>query len=76
MAGIWNFWTFADAAAPGSLTREFSEGRVYPAYGLTTSLAFVLSIEDSGRFKDPRDVGAYVGLVPRREQLARTCQAL
>lgn len=44
--------------------------------GLITSLAFVLSNEDSGRFKEARDVGAYVGLVPRREQLARTCQAL
>lgn len=36
--------------------------------GPITSLGFVLSIEDPERFKDARDVGAYVGLVPRRDQ--------
>lgn len=39
-----------------------------PSIGPITSLAFVLAIEDPGRFKDPRDVGAYLGLVPRRDQ--------
>jgi transposase len=39
-----------------------------PSIGPITSLAFVLTIEDPGRFKDPRDVGAYLGLVPRRDQ--------
>lgn len=39
-----------------------------PAVGPITSLAFVLYIEDPGRFDSPRDVGAYLGLVPRRDQ--------
>lgn len=39
-----------------------------PSIGPITSMAFVLSIEDPNRFKDPRDVGAYLGLVPRRDQ--------
>jgi transposase len=36
--------------------------------GPITALAFVLYIEDPARFKDRRDVGAYLGLVPRRDQ--------
>jgi transposase len=36
--------------------------------GPITSLAFVLFIEDPERFAEPRDVGAYLGLVPRRDQ--------
>lgn len=36
--------------------------------GPITSMVFVLSIEDPRRFKDPRDIGAYLGLVPRRDQ--------
>ena len=39
-----------------------------PSIGPITSLAFVLHIEDPQRFDDPRDVGAYLGLVPRRDQ--------
>jgi len=39
-----------------------------PSIGPITSLAFVLAIEDPERFKDPRDVGAYLGLVPDRDQ--------
>jgi transposase len=36
--------------------------------GPLTALAYVLFIEDPGRFEDPRDIGAYLGLVPRRDQ--------
>jgi len=36
--------------------------------GPLTALAFVLIIEDPSRFKKSRDVGAYLGLVPRRSQ--------
>ena len=36
--------------------------------GPITSLAFVLHISDPLSFKNPRDVGAYLGLVPRRDQ--------
>jgi transposase len=36
--------------------------------GPITSLAFVLTIEDPGRFETSRDVGAYLGLTPGRRQ--------
>lgn len=39
-----------------------------PSIGPITSLAFVLSIEDPHRFKKPRDIGGYLGLVPKRDQ--------
>jgi len=47
-----------------------------PSIGPITSLAFVLTIEDPNRFKDPRDVGAYLGLVPRRDQSGNTDKQL
>lgn len=36
--------------------------------GAITSLCYVLTIEDPERFKTPRDVAAYLGLVPKRDQ--------
>ena len=36
--------------------------------GTITSLTFVLTIGDPTRFRRPRDVAAYLGLVPRRDQ--------
>lgn len=36
--------------------------------GPITSLAFVLTLEEPGRFKRGRQVGAYLGLTPRRDQ--------
>ena len=33
-----------------------------------TSLSYLLAIGDPKRFKNVRDVGAYLGLVPRRDQ--------
>ena len=36
--------------------------------GPITALCFVLVIGDPKRFKDPRDVAAYLGMVPRRDQ--------
>ena len=39
-----------------------------PGVGPVTSLAFVLTIEDSSRFKKARDVGPFLGLVPRQRQ--------
>ena len=36
--------------------------------GAITSLSFVLTIGDPERFKSPRDVAAYLGLVPKRDQ--------
>ena len=39
-----------------------------PGVGPVTALAFIASIEDPGRFARSSDVGAYAGLVPRRNQ--------
>lgn len=39
-----------------------------PGVGPITALAFVLIIGSPERFKSARDVGAYLGLVPRRDQ--------
>src|SRR5213078_4355857 len=39
-----------------------------PGVGAITALYFVLKIEDPKRFKNVRDVGAYTGLCPRRDQ--------
>ena len=36
--------------------------------GPLTSLAFILSLEEPERFTSSRDVGPYLGLVPRRDQ--------
>lgn len=36
--------------------------------GPITALAFILTIEDPHRFGNARDVGAYLGLVPKRDQ--------
>ena len=38
-----------------------------PGIGPITSLAFVLTLDDVRRFKSGRDVGAYLGLVPRQK---------
>lgn len=47
-----------------------------PGVGPITAMAFVLTIEDPQRFKDPRDAGAYLGLVPRRDQSGGTDRQL
>ena len=39
-----------------------------PGVGAVTALYFVLKIEDPTRFEHVRDVGAYIGLCPRRDQ--------
>jgi transposase len=39
-----------------------------PGVGALTALYYVLKIEDPTRFKNVRDVGAYAGLCPRRDQ--------
>ena len=43
------------------------EGRKYRV-GQLTALAFTAAIDDPERFKRSRDVGPYLGLVPRRYQ--------
>ena len=44
--------------------------------GPLTALCFVLTIEDPQRFAHTRDVGAYLGLVPRRDQSGNTDKQL
>lgn len=44
--------------------------------GPITALSFVLTIERPERFEDPRDVGAYLGLVPKRDQSGDTDKQL
>lgn len=39
-----------------------------PGIGPITALSFVLHIEKAERFENIRDIGAYLGLVPRRDQ--------
>jgi transposase len=39
-----------------------------PGVGTLTALAFVLTVENPSRFGDSRAVGAYLGLVPGRDQ--------
>lgn len=42
--------------------------RQVPGVGALTSLTFVLTLEDSRRFEKSRSVGAYLGLVPGKDQ--------
>lgn len=42
--------------------------RQVPGVGTLTSLTFVLTLEDPWRFKKSRTVGAYLGLVPGKDQ--------
>ena len=44
--------------------------------GPITALSFVLTIGRPERFEDARDVGAYIGLVPRRDQSGNTDKQL
>jgi transposase len=39
-----------------------------PGVGQLTALAFAAAVDDPGRFQRSRDIGAYLGLVPRRHQ--------
>jgi transposase len=40
-----------------------------PGVGQLTALAFTAAIDDPSRFRRSRDLGAHLGLVPRRYQL-------
>jgi transposase len=44
--------------------------------GGLTALAFVLIMEDAGRFKKSRDIGAYLGMTPKRDQSGKTDKQL
>lgn len=47
---------------------EIDSLRKISGVGIMTSLAFVLTLEDPSRFPKSRDVGAFLGLVPSRDQ--------
>jgi transposase len=63
--------TFADERYP--TTQRL---RQIAGVGPLTALCFVLTIEDHQRFPHARDVGAYLGLVPRRDQSGNTDKQL
>jgi len=47
-----------------------------PGVGPVTSLGYVLSLEEPGRFKKSRSVGPYLGLTARRDQSGQTDKQL
>jgi transposase len=47
---------------------ETANLRQIKGVGALTALAYVLTLEDAQRFKKSREVGPYLGLVPRRNQ--------
>jgi transposase len=50
--------------------------RQIPGVGVITALCYVLTLESPEHFARARDVGAYLGLVPRRDQSGRTDKQL
>ena len=44
--------------------------------GPVTSLAYILTLEDHKRFRKSRDVGSYLGLIPKRDQSGNTDKPL
>ena len=50
--------------------------RQIPGVGPVTALCFVLTLESPERFPHARDVGAYLGLVPRQDQSGNTDKQL
>ena len=47
-----------------------------PGVGPITALSFFARVEDPNRFEKNREVGAYLGLVPRRDQSGKTDKEL
>lgn len=47
-----------------------------PGVGTLTALAYELTLEEAGRFAESRTVGAYLGLVPKRDQSGSTDKQL
>lgn len=50
--------------------------RAISGVGPVTSLAFVLTLEESSRFQKSRQVGPYLGLTPKRDQSGQTDKQL
>jgi transposase len=63
----------------GDLCALYSETELMqqiPGVGPLTALTFALTLEDPNRFNKSRDVGAYLGLTPRRDQSGDTDKQL
>jgi len=50
--------------------------RQVPGVGPITALAYVLTLEEPGRFEKSRSAGAFLGLTPRRDQSGQTDKQL
>jgi transposase len=58
---------------------EYSETallRTIPGVGPLTALSFVIVLEEAGRFRKSREVGAFLGLTPRKDQSGDTDKQL
>ena len=55
---------------------ETEKLRAIAGVGPITALAYVLTLESPDRFEKSRDVGAFLGLVPRRDQSGQTDKQL
>ena len=47
-----------------------------PSVGLRTALTFALTVEDPGRIRGTRDVGAYFGVTPRKKESGNSAPQL
>ncbi len=54
--------------APAKAVAPCQRLMTVPGVGPITALAYVTAIDDPGRFRKGRSVGAYLGLTPRRYQ--------
>jgi len=64
---------FDEIAENNEITQRLMQIR---GIGSITALAFMHKVEDPSRFKKVRDVGAYLGLVPKRDQSGDTDKQL
>lgn len=65
-ASRYSIWR--STRSPETSTRRLLDWSRSPGVGPITALYFVLKIEDPKRFNHIRDVGAYAGLCPGRDQ--------
>ena len=68
-----------ERAVVATCERDYPETRLLrqvPGVGPITSLAFVLTVEDPVRFTKSREIGPYLGLVPRRRQSGHSAPEL
>jgi transposase len=58
----------ADMKKMARVSGECRRLMTIPGVGQLTALAFTAAVDNPGRFRRSRDIGAYLGLVPRRYQ--------